>query len=74
MSFTSKVIKNAKDTTQEEKKENISFPEIKEILKGSFDSLVYSDAYLFCCINGRFEKECEEARKKIESIISEEGK
>lgn len=74
MSFTQKVINNTKNTTQEEKRESCSYPKVKEILEGPFKNLNYSDAYLYCCINGLLKKECLAARKKIESIISEEGK
>lgn len=56
-----------------DKCEEIGNQKLCEILDDSFAGLKYSDVYLYCCINNILDHKWEEARKKINAIISEEA-
>lgn len=69
MSFTSQVIKNAKETTKKTKIEYFSNEQIDSILDNSFEDFKYSDVYLCCRIKNILNDKWECARNKIESIV-----
>lgn len=74
MSFTSKVIdpENLK-RLEELGRESAFAHEICTILEDGFKSLKYSDVYFHCCQKNIVKLHREDARKKLEAIISKEA-